>query len=226
MSGVYFPRKYNFHGIPVVMKCLMNLGKEMKKEEELFICTINKMSRSLFNDFIDESLKERIQMEKTYEASRPVAPKEFEISETAIFLPRINGIQTILVEEGYEARVEISDEGIPYVVVENEDFPDMEFQYDGSYTDGMDAFMLTLSTRAGGKDPAVTDRMILNFDAGMLFAQVAWDEETSEVLFMAYQPEDSRISTSGALKVMVEEMKAALVSFDRAYEKAAGEVKA
>ena len=163
-------------------------------------------------------------MEQTYEASKQVTPDTFEITATEILLPRINGIETILLEEGYDAETVYDEEELPSVVVHDEEFPDMMFSYAEANPETMDAFLLQLHTVVPEKNAAVVDRMIGQFEADMLFAQVAWDEEAGEVVFMAFQPEDAQLSSAGALQVMIEEMKGALVLYAQAYEEAAREV--
>ena len=76
LAGVYFPQKYSFDGIPMIMTCLLRIGSEIQDDEMFFLTTINRQSRDMFDELMTDSFKESVALEQTYEAFKPVAPGE------------------------------------------------------------------------------------------------------------------------------------------------------
>ena len=72
LAGVYFPPKYSFDGIPMIMTCLLQLANVIQDDEEFFLTTINKMSRDMVAEFMSGDLKENAVTEQTLEAFKTV----------------------------------------------------------------------------------------------------------------------------------------------------------
>ncbi len=224
LAGAYVPEKYRFFGgVQMIMHTLANLEKKMKDKDEVFLSSVNEQSRRMIRELLPDELKEKVEVERMYAAQKQMTPDSFEITATDLVLPRINGINDALTDLGFNSTVELDEDGVPEVIVDDEGFPPITFSYLEFNPETLDEFLLSISAAMEVEDPTVLMSMIGNYNALMLYVQALWDEENGQVIFSAYQPEDVRLSSYGAIAVMIGEFERAIVKFEQMYAAAGKE---